>query len=169
MSPFSINSSLSVLLSLLNYLNYIIVLYRYKSTRPRCSWRVWKRPRPCLRSTWQRRRLRRLLAGTIVAAVSRPASRIPSAVRKREVPRTSCQACTSCACAVTERCSCRRRTDSARPTTRVWCAGERPVCTAGTYTVVVVSVWVVRDRQVVNLTHRDRNRWNTRNLIIIKL
>lgn len=136
---------------------YPLSCYRYKSTRPRCSWRVWRRLRLRLRPTRQRR----LQTRTMAVAASRPASRIPSSARKRGAPRTSCQACTSCACAVTAKCSCRRRTASAPPTTRAWCAGERPVRTADTNTAVAVSVLVVRDRQVVNRTHY--------NIIIIRV
>jgi len=128
---------------------YLLSCCRYKSTRPRCSSRVWRRSRLRLRPTWQGR----LWTGTMAVAASRLASRIPSSARKRGAPRTSCQACTSCACAVTARCSCRRRTVSAPPTTRAWCAGERSVRTADTNTAVAVSFRVVPDRQVVNCTY----------------
>jgi len=129
--------------------------YRFKSMRLKCSSRVWRQWRLRLRRIRRRPRWSRRRTETVE---SRPDSRTPSVARKREAPRTSCPACTSCACAETAKCSCHHRTVSARPTTRAWCAGECARCHRvfgklyHMYTVVAVSVRAVHDRRLVNRT-----------------
>lgn len=102
---------------------------RYKSTRPECSLRAW-RPSRRLQPIRQLQRRHPVCRSVVRAVTTIPSATVLAVwttafpAPAREVLRTSCPVCTSCACAAMARCSCHRRTASAPLTTRAWCAGK---------------------------------------------